>query len=116
MSHYPEFDVSLIKTQPFSERSTKVRLEDFARPPEAGKGPEGLAPAGQRRGRTRRRGWRGLRTGARGAARASCRRKHTSWRDPAQHTDYGSRRDWRGYHSHAPRCRWSRNGRWFAAL
>jgi hypothetical protein len=32
MSRYPEFDLQQIATQPFAERASKVRIEDFARP------------------------------------------------------------------------------------
>jgi hypothetical protein len=37
MSRFPEFDLSQVATQPFSERASKVRAEDFARPPAAGR-------------------------------------------------------------------------------
>ncbi len=36
MSLYPEFDLSTVNAQPISERVSKVRVEDFARPPAAG--------------------------------------------------------------------------------
>jgi hypothetical protein len=36
MSRYPEFDLSQVTTQPFAERASKVRVEDFAKPPVAG--------------------------------------------------------------------------------
>jgi hypothetical protein len=36
MSRYPEFDLSLVRTQPIAERASKVRLEDFAAPPKPG--------------------------------------------------------------------------------
>src|SRR5437764_848061 len=35
MSRYPEFDLSRLMTQPFAERQSKVRIEDFASPPRA---------------------------------------------------------------------------------
>lgn len=37
MSRYPEFDLSPIQTQPFVERMSKVRVEDFAKPPAPGR-------------------------------------------------------------------------------
>jgi hypothetical protein len=37
MSRYPEFDLSAIQTQPFIERMSKVRVEDFAKPPAPGR-------------------------------------------------------------------------------
>lgn len=37
MSRYPEFDLMTITTQPFAERASKVRVEDFARPPAPGR-------------------------------------------------------------------------------
>ncbi len=33
MSRYPEFDLTKVETQPFSERTSKVSVRDFARPP-----------------------------------------------------------------------------------
>lgn len=33
MSRYPEFDLSQVRTQPFAERASKVRIEEFAAPP-----------------------------------------------------------------------------------
>lgn len=36
MSRYPEYDVGGIRTQPFAERASKVRVEGFAKRPEAG--------------------------------------------------------------------------------
>jgi len=37
MSRYPEFDPTSIRTQPFAERVSKVRVEDFAQPPAPGR-------------------------------------------------------------------------------
>jgi hypothetical protein len=37
MSRYPEFDLSRIAAQPFAERASKVRVEDFAKPPLPGR-------------------------------------------------------------------------------
>lgn len=37
MSKYPEFDLSKLRTQPISERFSKVKVEDFAKPPVAGR-------------------------------------------------------------------------------
>lgn len=37
MSRYPEFDLNQIVAQPFAERASKVRVEDFATAPEAGR-------------------------------------------------------------------------------
>ena len=37
MSRYPEFDLSQVRTQPFHERASKVRVEDFAASPAPGK-------------------------------------------------------------------------------
>jgi hypothetical protein len=37
MSRFPEFDLSQIATQPFAERISKVRIEDFAKPPSPGR-------------------------------------------------------------------------------
>ncbi|HSV73007.1 MAG TPA: hypothetical protein VLH79_04545 [Chthonomonadales bacterium] len=37
MSRHPEFDARRIRTQPFCERGSKVRVADFASPPEPGR-------------------------------------------------------------------------------
>src|SRR5262249_9195082 len=37
MSRYPEFDLTNITTQPFAERASKVREEDFSAPPAPGR-------------------------------------------------------------------------------
>src|SRR5947209_72747 len=37
MSRYLEFDLAGIQTQPFTERASKVRVENFARWPERGR-------------------------------------------------------------------------------
>lgn len=37
MSRYPEFDLRQVTTQPFAERASKVRVEDFAKPPYPGR-------------------------------------------------------------------------------
>ena len=36
MSRYTEFDLARVRTQAFGERESKVRVEDFARPPQGG--------------------------------------------------------------------------------
>ncbi len=37
MSKYQEFDLSKLKTQPIAERFSKVKVEDFAKPPHSGR-------------------------------------------------------------------------------